>query len=137
MSDQMEAARLAVLRPDERAQRLMVQAQDYLDHGLLPEAERLYREALEANPKSAAAHAGLAETAERAGDAEAARSEATASLELMPSVDAYLVLVRQQIAAHRFYEAQQNLDAALKIDAGNKTALELRKQIEEQDGMKK
>ena len=62
MSDQMEAARLAVLRPDERAQRLMVQAQDYLDHGLLPEAERLYREALEANPKSAAAHAGLAET---------------------------------------------------------------------------
>jgi len=74
---------------------------------------------------------------ERNGDTEAARKEATASLELLPSVDAYLVLVRQQIAAKRFFEAQQNLTAVLKIDPNNNTAQELRKQIEAQDGMKK
>ncbi|MGB7985245.1 MAG: hypothetical protein WCF54_08795, partial [Terracidiphilus sp.] len=59
------------------------------------------------------------------------------SLELLPSVDAYLVLIRQQVAARRYYEAQQNLTAALKIDPDNKAALELRKQIEAKDGMKK
>ena len=137
MIDQVEAARLVALTPPERAQRLITQAHEYLEHGLLPEAERLYQAALDADPKSAAAHAGLAQAHERAGDAEAARKEATASLELMPSVDAYLVLIRQQIAAHHFYEAQQNLTAALKIDPNNKPALELRKQIEELDGMKK
>jgi Tfp pilus assembly protein PilF len=55
----------------------------------------------------------------------------------MPSVEAYLVLIRQQIAAHRFYEAQQNLTAALRIDPSNQTALDLRKQIQTLDGMKK
>jgi tetratricopeptide (TPR) repeat protein len=137
MIDQVEAARLGSLSPLDRAQRLIAEAHDYLDHGLLPEAERAYQAALEADPKSAAAHAGLAQVHERNGDAEAARKEATASLELMPTVDAYLVLIRQQIAAKRFYEAQQNLTAALKIDPNNKPALELRKQIEAQDGMKK
>ena len=137
MIDQVENARLGSLSPLERAPRLIAEAHDYLEHGLLSEAERLYKAALEADPKSAAAHAGLAQVHERAGDAEAARKEATTSLELLPSVEAYLVLVRQQIAAKRFYEAQQNLTAALKIDPNNKPALELRKQIEEQDGMKK
>jgi tetratricopeptide (TPR) repeat protein len=137
MIDQVEAERLGSLSPRDRAPRLIAEAHDYLDHGLLPEAGRLYQAALDADPKSAAAHAGLAQIHERAGDAEAARKEATASLELLPSVDAYLVLVRQQIAAHRYYEAQQNLTAALKIDPDNKTAQELRKQIEAQDGMKK
>jgi len=133
----VEAARLVALTPPERVERLIAQAHEYLEHGLLPEAERLYQSALEADPKSAAAHAGLAQVLERTGDAEAARKEAVASLERMPSVDAYLVLIRQQIATHHFYEAQKNLDAALKIDPENKPTLELRKQIEELDGMKK
>ncbi|MFZ1086070.1 MAG: tetratricopeptide repeat protein [Terracidiphilus sp.] len=137
MIDQVESARLASLAPPERAQRLIAQAQEHLEHGLLSKAEQLYQAALDADPKSAAAHAGLAQVHERAGDAEAARKEAVASLELMPSVDAYLVLIRQQIATHHFYEAQINLDAALKIDPNSKPALELRKQIEAQDGMKK
>ncbi len=137
MIDQVEAARLGALAPPERAERLIAQAHDYLEHGLLLEAERLDQAALDADPKSAAAHAGLAEAYERAGDTEAARKEATTSLELLPSVDAYLVLIRQQVAAKRFYEAQQNLTAALKIDPDNKAALELRRQIEAKDGMKK
>ncbi len=137
MIDQVESARLMALTPPERAQRLIAQAHEDLEHGLLSKAEQLYQAALEADPKSAAAHAGLAQVHERLGDAEAARKEATASLELLPSVDAYLVLVRQQIAAHRFYEARKNLDAALQIDPNSKPALELGKQIEELDGMKK
>jgi tetratricopeptide (TPR) repeat protein len=137
MIDQVENARLGSLSPLDRAQRLIAEAHDYLEHGLLSEAERAYQAALEADPKSAMAHAGLAQVHERAGDAEAARKEAVVSLELLPSVEAYLVLIRQQVAAHHFYEAQQNLTAALKIDPDNKPALELRKQIEELDGMKK
>jgi Tfp pilus assembly protein PilF len=116
---------------------LSAQAHEYLDHGLLLEAERLYQAALAVDPRLPAAHAGLAQVHERSGDAEAARKEAVTSLELMPSVDAYLVMVRLQIAASHLYEAQRNLDAALQIDPQNKAALELRKQIEALDGMKK
>jgi len=94
MMDQMGAARLAALPPLERAQMLSAQAHEYLDHGLLLEAERLYQAAVAADAKIAAAHAGLAEISERTGDAQAARKEAVTSLKLMPSVEAYLVLAR-------------------------------------------
>jgi tetratricopeptide (TPR) repeat protein len=137
MVEQVDASRLDQLAPRERAQKLSAQAHEYLDHGLLLEAERLYQAAVAVDPKSAAIHAGLAEVHERAGDAKAARKEAVTSLELMPSVDAYLVMVRLEIAANHFYEAQQHLTAALQIDPQNKPALELRKQIEAKDGMKK
>jgi tetratricopeptide (TPR) repeat protein len=137
MVEQVDASRLDQLAPRERAQKLSAQAHEYLDHGLLLEAERLYLAAVAVDPKSAANHAGLAEVHERAGDAKAARKEAVTSLELMPSVDAYLVMVRLEIAASHFYEAQQHLTAALQIDPQNKPALELRKQIEARDGMKK
>jgi tetratricopeptide (TPR) repeat protein len=137
MLDQMDAARLATLAPRARAQKLSAQAHDYLDRGLLLEAERLYLAAEAADPNSAEAHAGMAELHERAGDAEAARKEAIQSLERMPSVDAYLVLVRQEIAANNLYEAQQNLAAALKIDPQSKPALELKQQIEAKEGAKK
>jgi tetratricopeptide (TPR) repeat protein len=137
MVEQVDASRLDQLAPRERAQKLSAQAHGYLDHGLLLEAERLYQAAVAVDPKSAAIHAGLAEVHERAGDAKAARKEAVTSLELMPSVDAYLVMVRLEIAANHFYEAQQHLTAALQIDTQNKPALELRKQIEAKDGMKK
>ena len=137
MVEQVDTSRLDQLAPRERAQKLSAQAHEYLDHGLLLEAERLYQAAVAVDPKSAAIHAGLAEVHERAGDAKAARKEAVTSLELMPSVDAYLVMVRLEIAANHFYEAQQHLTAALQIDPQNKPALELRKQIEAKDGMKK
>jgi tetratricopeptide (TPR) repeat protein len=137
MLDQVDAQRLAQLGPRARAEKLVTQAHEYLERGLLLEAERLYQAAVVADHKLAAAHAGLAEIRERTGDAKAARKEAVTSLEEMPSVDAYLVLIRLDIAANHLYEAQQNLAAALKIDPHNKAALELRKQIEAKDGMKK
>jgi Tfp pilus assembly protein PilF len=137
MMDQVGASRLAVLPPAERAKMLSAQAKDYLDRGLLLEAERLYQAAVTANPKTAAAHAGLAEVRERTGDTEAARKEAVTSLELMPSVGAYLVLVRLDLAANHLYEAQQNVAAALQIDPQSKLALELRRQIGVKGGLKR
>ncbi|MGD0800268.1 MAG: tetratricopeptide repeat protein [Terracidiphilus sp.] len=137
MLDQMDASRLAALGPRERALKLSAQAKDYLSRGLLLESERLYQSAIATDPKVAEAHAGLAAVRERTGDTEAARKEAVTSLELMPSVDAYLVLVRLDLAINHLYEARQNVEAALQIDPKNKPALELKQQIEAKDGMKK
>jgi tetratricopeptide (TPR) repeat protein len=137
MLDQMDAARLAQLTPPERARKLAGQAKDYLDRGLLLEAERLYQAAVAADGKVAEAHAGLAEVRERTGDAEAARKEAHAALELAPSADAYLVLGRLDLAANHLDEAKQEAVEALKQDPNSKAALELSRQIEAKDGQKK
>lgn len=137
MLDKINSARLSALPPQQRAQELSNQAHEYLEHGLLLEAERLYQAAVAADPKLAAAYAGLAEIRERSRDAQAARKEAVTSLELMPSVDAYLVLVRLDLSANHLDEANQNVDAALKIDPNSKRALELKRQIAVKGGLKR
>lgn len=137
MMDQMNASHLAELPPPERAQKLAAHAREYLDRGLLLEAERLYQTAVATDGKTASAHAGLAEVRERTGDASDARKEATLSLELTPSVDAYLVLARLDLAASHMDEARQELDAALKIDSKSLAALGLKQQIETREGQKK
>jgi tetratricopeptide (TPR) repeat protein len=128
--NQMEADRLAALPPLERAQRLSSQAAGYLDRGLLLEAERLYLAAVAADPQAAVAHAGLAEVRERTGDSAAARKQAALSLELEPSVEAYLVLGRLNFADGNLSEAKQNAAGALKIDPANRQALEMMRQLE-------
>jgi tetratricopeptide (TPR) repeat protein len=137
MLDKINSARLSALSPRERAQELSGQAKEYLDHGLLLEAERLYQSAVAADPKLAAAHAGLAEVRERSGDTQAARKEAVKSLELLPSVDAYLVLVRLDLASNHMDEAKKNVASALQIDPHSKPALELRRQIGVKGGLKR
>jgi tetratricopeptide (TPR) repeat protein len=136
MLDQVDAAHLAALPLRERAEKLSAQAHEYLDRGLLLEAERLYQAAVAADPKVAEAHAGLAELRERNGDGDAARKEAVTSLELMPTVEAYLVMVRLELAVNRLDEAKQNIGAALQIDPKNKPALELKRQIAAREGRK-
>ena len=93
------------------------------------EAERLYQSALALDSKSAEAYAGLAEIRERTGDAQAARKEAVTSLELMPSVDAYLVLARLDLAAGHMDQVNYEMGEALKIDPASKPALDLQRQI--------
>ena len=136
MMDQVEASRLAALSPRQRAQKLAVQAKDYLDRGLLLEAERLFQSAVAADGKEAEAHTGLAEVRERTGDADAARNEAHAALKLSPSADAYLVLGRLDLAAGRFDEANKEAGEGLKLDPHSPAALELRRQIEAKQGQK-
>jgi tetratricopeptide (TPR) repeat protein len=136
MMDQMDAARQAALTPQKRAQELASQAGDYLDRGLLLEAERLYQAAVVADSRAAVAHVGLAEVSERTGDADGARREARIALDLEPSADAYLVLGRLDFAANRLNDAGKEAGEALKLEPANRAAQELRRQIESRGGPK-
>ncbi|MGA3080305.1 MAG: tetratricopeptide repeat protein [Terracidiphilus sp.] len=137
MLDQMQASRLAALPPRERAQKLSEQAKEYLDRGLLLEAERLYQLAVAADDRVAEAHAGLAEVRERTGDANAARDEALISLKLMPSEEAYLEMAQLDLAADKLDEAKQEVAQALKLAPQSQAAQELLGQIEAREGQKK
>jgi tetratricopeptide (TPR) repeat protein len=137
MLDQVDATKLAALTPEKRAQALTVQAKEYLDRGLLLEAERLYLAAESADSAVAAAHTGLAEVRERTGDGGAARNEARAALQLSPSVDAYLVLARLDFAGGRLDDADKEAGEALKLDGTSRAAVELRRQIEAKGALKK
>jgi tetratricopeptide (TPR) repeat protein len=130
MLDQLESARLAALPAPQRAAKLSASAREKLDRGLLLEAESGYQAALTADDHSAEAHAGLAQVRERAGDIEAARKEAQASLVRQPNLDAYLVLTRLDLAANQLTEARDDDDAALKLDPASRAAKDLRKAID-------
>jgi tetratricopeptide (TPR) repeat protein len=130
MLNQVEAARLAALPGPERAAKLGKSAQEKLDRGLLLEAEGGYQAALAADDHNAQAHAGLAQVRERAGDNDAARKEAQAALDRQPNLDAYLVLARLNLAANHLPEARDEAAAALKLDASNRAAKDLRKTID-------
>jgi tetratricopeptide (TPR) repeat protein len=134
MLDQMNAGRLASLTSRERAQTLCTQAKSFLDRGLLLEAERLYQDAVAADNASAQAHAGLAQVRERSGDADAARKEAHESLELGPSVDAYLVLAQLDLTAGSLNEAETEAGDAIKLDPANRAAQDVMRQIEAKRG---
>ena len=134
--DQMDTGRLAALPPSDRARTLCVQAKVYLDRGLLLEAERLYQAAVAADGKSAEAHAGLAEVRERSGDADAARKEAQASLELGPSANAYVVLAQLDLAAGNLSTANTDAGNALKLEPSNRTAQDILQQILARTGQK-
>ena len=136
MLDQVEAAGLAALPPQDRAKKLAGQAQGFLDRGLLLEAERLYLSAVAADGKVAEAHAGLAQVRERSGDAEAARTEARAALGLTPSADAYLVLGRLDVAVGNMGEAKMEANEALKLAPASRAAQDLRHQIEAWEAQK-
>lgn len=133
---EINAGRLAALTPRERARTLCAQAKNYLERGLLLEAERLYQAAAAADGKSAEAHAGLAEVRERSGDGDAARKEAHSALELGPSADAYLVLAQLDFAAGSLPEADAEAGNALKLDPTSSAAAELLRQILARMGQK-
>jgi tetratricopeptide (TPR) repeat protein/nucleotide-binding universal stress UspA family protein len=137
MMDQMDASRLAVLTPHEQALKLAGQARDYLNRGLLLEAERLYLSALATDGKVAVAHEGLAEVRERTGDADAARKEAHTALKLEPSADAYLVLGRLDLASGHLDEANKETGEALRLAPQSQAAQQLRQQIEAREVQKK
>ncbi len=136
MMDQMEGSRLAALAPSQRAQTLSKQAKDYLNRGLLLEAERLYQSAVAADGKAAEAHAGLAEVRERTGDSDAARKEARAALELTPLADAYLVLGRLDLAAKHLNDANNEANQALKLDPKSPAARDLLRQVTACEGQR-
>jgi tetratricopeptide (TPR) repeat protein len=134
MMEQMEATRLAALSPHDRAVKLSGRAKEYFNRGLLLEAERLYQAAETNDGSLADAHAGLAAVRERTGDVASARKEANAALKLSPSLDAYLVLGRLDLASNHMDDASRNVAEALKIDPASPTAKELNRQIAARSG---
>jgi tetratricopeptide (TPR) repeat protein len=120
--DQVEQMRLASLKPAQRAAELIQNGDQFFQRGLVLEAEREYREALEADRSSALAHAGLAAVWERDGDADAARQEAHASIQLTPNVPAWLVLARLDLQANQLGAAASDVGDALRIDPANANA---------------
>ncbi len=137
MLDQMESTRLAALTPEQRAHTLAIQARDYLSRGLLLEAERLYQAAVSADGRAEEAHEGLAEVRERTGDADGARNEAHAALELHPSAAAYLVLARLDLAAGKLDDAGRNAGEALKLNSNSPAAQEVLRQVSLRRGQTK
>lgn len=128
--EQVEAARLASLPAAERASALVKQGDQFMNGGLTLEAERQYQAALQANPSSALAHAGLAQVREHNGDVNAAREEATKSLALMPNVPAHLVLARLDLATNQLSTAATEVSQALKLEPANPNARGMKQALE-------
>ena len=124
--DQVRALRLATLPPDKQAAEYNQQGRDYLAQGLLPEAEEEFHAALMADPRSAAAHAGIAQVREQSGNTPDARKEANASLQLAPSVEAYLVLARVDLGANDLAASAVDVKSALHLDPANSGAQGMR-----------
>ena len=121
--EQMRALQVESLPPGQQAVQYTQFGSQYLAQGFMPEAEQDFQTALKADAKNAAAHAGLAEVRERTGDTEEARTEAEASLKLMPSVNAYLVLARIELEAGNLPGAAANVGNALRMEPKNAAAL--------------
>ncbi len=128
--EQLQEARIAVLPPEQRAQRLVASGDQFLRRGLILEAEREYQAALKAYPLSALAHAGLAQVRERSFDLRAARAEAQQSLQLAPNVPAYLVLARLDLHANQLSAAASEVGHALKLEPANADALGMKHAVE-------
>ena len=134
--DAMEATRLAALPARDRAMKLAGRAREYFNRGLLLEAERLYQSAVANDTRLAEAHAGLAAVRERTGDATSARKEANEALQIAPSLDAYLVLGRLDIATNHIDDASREVSEALKLDPASRAAQDLKRQVEVRTGKK-
>jgi tetratricopeptide (TPR) repeat protein len=120
--EQLQAVRLAALPANQRATKLVGDGDQFLARGLILEAEREYQAALQADPSSALAHAGLAQVREHSQDMNAARAEAQRSLGVKPNVPAYLVLARTDLQSNQLSAAASDVSAALRLEPTNPNA---------------
>jgi tetratricopeptide (TPR) repeat protein/TolB-like protein len=127
--EQMQQLQLQTLPAAARASSLTQQGTQYLNRGLVLEAEREFQTALAADASNALAHAGLAQVREHSGETEAARKEAQQSLSLAPNVPAYLVLARLDLAVNQLQEAAADVGNALKVDANSPAARGMRQAL--------
>ena len=121
--DQIRAIQMASLPAAQRAAGYNQQGTVYLAQGLIPEAEQEFQSALAADPKSSAAHAGIAQVRERSNAPDEARKEAEASLKSAPNVDAWLVLARLDLQANNLASSASDVANALRLEPANSAAL--------------
>jgi Tfp pilus assembly protein PilF/TolB-like protein len=124
--DQLRAARLATLPPAQQAIEYAQAGQDYLNQGLVLEAEREFQSALTADPKSSAGHLGLATVRERSGNPDEARKEAQTSINNKPTAAAYLLLARLDFGTNQTAAAASNIGNALRLEPTNAAALSMK-----------
>lgn len=127
---QIREARMETLPAGEQAQEFSAMGSDALKQGMIPDAESDFQSALKADPRNAAAHAGLAAVREQSNDLIDARKEALASLRLQPNAPALLVLARMDAAQNQSKEAADEVSQALQLDPKNTAALALRQVLE-------
>lgn len=127
--DQMRLMKMSMLPPAERATQITQAGQDYLNQGMIPEAEREFQSAVQADNKNAAAHLGMALVRERTGDANAALHEAQLSVELRPSAAAYLVLARIHMQKNSLSDSAQAVAHALQLEPKNSSALAMKQTL--------
>jgi tetratricopeptide (TPR) repeat protein len=124
--DQMRAIQMSTLPPAKQAVEYTQLGTGYLAQGLIPEAEQEFQSALSADPRNAAAHAGLAQVRERSASPDAARTEARTSLTLTPNVDAYLVLARLDLQSNQLAAAASDVSNALRLEPNNSAVLAMK-----------
>jgi tetratricopeptide (TPR) repeat protein len=127
--EEIQTMRLSALPPTERAAALTKEGTQFLNRGLILEAEREFQAALAADPSSAAAHAGLAQVRERSNDLDAARQESQKSLMLQPNVTAHLVLARMDLQANQLSSAAGEVSQALQLEPSNANALGMKQAL--------
>jgi tetratricopeptide (TPR) repeat protein len=128
--EQIQEVHLASLPKKERAAKLVGNGDQFLGRGLLLEAEREYQGAIEADPTSALAHAGLAQVRQQSKDLKAARAEAEQSLSLGPNVAAYLVLAKIDLESNQLSSAASDVSAALRMEPANPGAQGMKQAVE-------
>ena len=128
--EQIQAMKLAAMAPGKRADALTANGTQYLNRGLLLEAEREFQTALQADSGNSAAHAGLAQVRERSGDADDARRQAQQSLQLQPNVTAHMVLARIDLQSNQLAPAATEVAQALRLEPKNSAALGMRQALE-------
>jgi tetratricopeptide (TPR) repeat protein len=109
---------------------------EFLEQGFKAEAERDFREAVQLDPTSAAAHVGLACVLEDINE-PSARAEAQTALRLQPiSTDALLVLARLDLKTNQTQSAEEIVDRVLVLEPNNPAALALKRTIMDRLGTK-
>ena len=127
--DQMRALRMATLPTAQQSAEYTQLGRDYLSQGLLPEAEKEFNAAVNANPANSQAHAGLAQVRERSASLDDARTEALASLKISPSIEPYLILARIDLQKKEYAAAAAEVQKALIIEPKNAAALILQQSL--------
>lgn len=110
--------------PKEQQAKLIEQGKAYFDKGLYPEAAIEFRRAVQADPKSGAAHYQLARTYLAQQQWPLAYKELTAAVELDPkNFDAQVNLAELLLGAGQFGAAQDAAKKVLGVDPDNADAL--------------
>ena len=122
-------ARLAGVPNQERAAYHLQRGKELLAQDMTGEAESEFREAVGADPNSAAAHAQLAMLLEKKDDVNSARAEAQNSVRLKPNLDALLVLARLDLTQNKLQAASGEVDRALALEPTNAAALALKRDV--------